>query len=113
VGTQIRLRKKVGFDAQQVPTAATQEVVDALADLLLARPELRCRIEAHTDNAVAEAEATKRTATQAENVVAALGKLGVDVSRLEAMGAGSSRPVAPNLTARGRDQNRRLEITTR
>ncbi|WP_258925554.1 OmpA family protein, partial [Pseudomonas paracarnis] len=35
---------------------------------------------------------------------------GVDPSRLQTFGAGSSSPIAPNDTAEGRAQNRRVEI---
>jgi len=34
----------------------------------------------------------------------------VSASRLESVGYGDSKPVAPNLTARGRELNRRVEF---
>ena len=35
---------------------------------------------------------------------------GIDPSRIESAGYGDNRPVAPNLTARGRELNRRVEF---
>ena len=35
---------------------------------------------------------------------------GIDRSRIESAGYGDSKPVAPNLTARGRELNRRVEF---
>ena len=36
---------------------------------------------------------------------------GVDASRIEAVGYGDERPIAPNDTEDGRQQNRRIEAT--
>ena len=38
---------------------------------------------------------------------------GIDAARLEAKGLGATKPVAPNTTAEGRQQNRRVELVKR
>ena len=48
---------------------------------------------------------------RADNVVDFLLKKGVNPTLISAQGMGESDPVAPNTTAEGRSQNRRIEVT--
>ena len=73
--------------------------------------DLRLTIEGHTDN-VGDAKANlalseKRAAAVKEHLVE---EYGIDAARLEAKGLGASKPSAPNSTAEGRQQNRRVEL---
>lgn len=70
----------------------------------------KIRIEGHTDNV--GSEETNRTLSQnrAEAVRDYLVRQGVDASRLDAVGYGQERPIAPNITRRGREANRRVEF---
>jgi photosynthetic reaction center cytochrome c subunit len=80
------------------------------ADLLASRPGLLARIEGHTDS-LGSAEINQRLSKQrAEAVMLALIARGIDAGRLRAEGVGPERPVADNATARGRSENRRVEI---
>jgi chemotaxis protein MotB len=76
------------------------------------------RVEGHTDN-VAISENLRSTfpsnwelsTARATNVVRFLqDSVGIDPERLQAVGLSQYHPVASNLTARGRSQNRRIEI---
>jgi len=76
------------------------------------------RVEGHTDN-VAISDKLKSTfatnwelsTARATNVVRFLqDSVGIDATRLQAVGLSQYHPVAPNTTVQGRSQNRRIEI---
>lgn len=68
-------------------------------------------IVGHTDNRGNEERNQKLSEQRANAVSAALIKLGVAEDRIETKGAGQSEPIADNDTAKGRQQNRRVEVT--
>ncbi|MEO1631253.1 MAG: OmpA family protein, partial [Bacteroidota bacterium] len=73
-------------------------------------PDLRLRIEGHTDN-TGNAQANQRLSQdRADAVRAYLTGEGIDASRLETQGLGDANPVADNGTPEGRQTNRRVEI---
>ncbi len=82
-----------------------------IADMLKEHPDLKLRIEGHTDN-VGDAAANQ---TLSEKRAAAVklylvSKLGIDAARLEAQGFGATKPIGPNDTPEGRQNNRRVEL---
>jgi len=82
-----------------------------LASYLQANPNVRVRIDGHTDAQGSDTYNQALSDRRAASVRAALGTMGVDGRRIEAVGHGESQPVAENRTAAGRQQNRRVEIT--
>ncbi len=76
------------------------------------------RVEGHTDNVTISPRLKDRfptnwelSTTRASNVVRFLqDSVGIDPTRLQAVGLSQYHPVASNTTARGRSQNRRIEI---
>src|SRR5690606_813015 len=71
----------------------------------------RIRVEGHTDSVGPEAYNQGLSERRANSVREQLiQEYKVDQSRLEVRGYGESRPVAPNDTAEGRQQNRRTDI---
>lgn len=85
-------------------------VVQEIAEMLRAHPDLRVRIEGHTDNVGDPASNQTLSEDRANAVRAMLVGLGIDAGRLEAAGHGQARPVASNDSAEGRAQNRRVEL---
>jgi len=77
---------------------------------MLAKNVNRLRIEGHTDNAGSSATNLKLSQDRANAVMQWLIEHGVPADKLEAIGYGDSKPVAPNLTSRGRALNRRVEF---
>lgn len=109
-GGRIKLRRRIAFARDNTLAPQAGDVLDAVADLLWARPDLKVRVEAHSDNSAGETAAMRNTQQQAEAVVGYLTAQGIAPERLAAAGIGSGRPIAPNMTARGREQNRRVEL---
>jgi outer membrane protein OmpA-like peptidoglycan-associated protein len=90
--------------------AEVKNSLDRVVDFLAEYPQRQVRVEGHTDSRGAASFNLRLSQQRAEAVVAALGELGVDTSRVEAVGLGQDVPVASNDTPEGRAQNRRVEI---
>ena len=76
--------------------------------------DLKLAIEGHTDDA-GDAAANKTLSEERAAAVKAylVARHHVEPSRLAAQGFGESKPAAPNSTAEGRQQNRRVELVKR
>jgi len=95
-----------------------KEVLKRVGAVLKQARDKTIRIEGHTDNVPIAKPLKARFATnwelstaRASNVVRFLqDEAGIDPASLEAVGMGEHHPIASNKTARGRSQNRRIEI---
>jgi outer membrane protein OmpA-like peptidoglycan-associated protein len=86
-------------------------VIQSIARGLETNPNLRLRIEGHTDsvgNAAHNLELSKRRAAAVKAVLETQFK--VDGARLAIDGFGSAKPIDSNDTPQGRAQNRRVEL---
>jgi outer membrane protein OmpA-like peptidoglycan-associated protein len=81
-----------------------------VVDAIVRNDIKRVRIEGHTDNQGNPELNLQLSKDRAQAVAAHLIKAGIDASRLEVEGFGDTRPIAPNLTPRGRELNRRVEF---
>jgi outer membrane protein OmpA-like peptidoglycan-associated protein len=95
---------KTAILAESYPLLA--QVVDAIVRNNLQR----LRVEGHTDNQGNPETNLQLSKDRARAVADHLIKAGIDASRLEVEGYGDTRPIAPNLTPRGRELNRRVEF---
>lgn len=101
----------VNFETgKAVLTAESQAILDPVAASLVANPEVRVEVGGHTDNTGSAATNTRLSQQRAAAVRQYLIDRGVAADRLTARGYGPSQPVAPNTTADGRAQNRRVEL---
>lgn len=82
----------------------------AVADSLMRCTEARLEISGHTDNQGDPDENRELSEARALAVVEWLIDAGIAPERLTAAGFGDTRPIAPNDTADGRAQNRRIEF---
>ena len=99
-------------------TPAGYRILRRVGDLLKATEGKIIRVEGHTDN-VAISERLQQafpsnwelSTARATNVVRFLqDSVGIDPTRLQAVGLSQFHPVATNETVQGRSQNRRIEI---
>lgn len=86
-------------------------LLDEVAVVFEKNPDLRVRIEGHTDNVGPAAYNMKLSLKRAKAVMNYLIKKGVAKDRLSAEGYGLTQPIAPNSTEEGRALNRRVELT--
>lgn len=82
-----------------------------LAGYLVANPEVRVRIDGHTDSVGSDSYNQALSQRRALTVRGALEEMGVERDRFIVTGHGESLPVADNGSAGGRQLNRRVEVT--
>lgn len=108
----IELKRKVHFaDGKARLLPDSEPLLEEVAAVMVAHPEIKkLRIEGHTDDRGDRALNLRLSEDRAKTVQSFLVSHGVSASRLTAKGYGPDKPVAPNLTERGRDRNRRVEF---
>lgn len=108
----IELKRKVHFaDGKARLMPDSEPLLEEVAAVMVAHPEIKkLRIEGHTDDRGDRALNLRLSEDRAKTVQSFLVSHGVAASRLTAKGYGPDKPVAPNLTERGRDRNRRVEF---
>lgn len=91
----------------------SKQIIEQIISMMKSDPSLNIAVEGHTDN-VGSAKSNKTLSEErAKSVVAALVKGGIAGTRLSAVGLGQDKPVADNKTAKGKEQNRRVELVKR
>jgi outer membrane protein OmpA-like peptidoglycan-associated protein len=92
----------------------SRPVLKEIASTMKKYADLKILIEGHTDNVGAAASNLALSDQRAAAVKAALvADFAVDAARITTQGLGDTKPSAPNATAAGRAQNRRVEIVKR
>lgn len=88
----------------------SEALLDAAAELLRSRPELRLAIEGHTDATGSAAHNLALSRRRAQAVRQALVRRGIAGNRLTAAGFGAERPIVQGDTPDVHAQNRRVEL---
>lgn len=89
---------------------AAQRKLDEVAETLKAHEGKKIVVEGHTDSRGPSGMNQRLSQDRADAVRSYLISRGVESSQISAVGLGESRPIAPNDTAEGRANNRRVEI---
>ena len=114
VGAALVLRNITFASGTSRLTASSQQpvrdVATSMQAVLRQTPTAKFEVGGHTDNRGAAANNRRLSASRAQSVVTALVAAGVPQSALTAVGYGPDHPKAPNTTAAGRAQNRRVEV---
>jgi OOP family OmpA-OmpF porin len=111
VDGRLPLPEPLLFEANATtPPDGAERLLAGVVDLLLRQPDLQIRIAGHTDNTGEPAELQRRSLARAEAVRDLLEREGVPAAQMAVQGYGGDRPIAPNVTSRGRAQNNRVEI---
>ncbi len=110
-GIKITFDSGILFDIDQATLKPeAKQNLDKLAVILNKYPDTNVLIEGHTDSTGTYGHNLDLSKQRAQSVSNYLAGLGVDPSRFSTMGYGPDQPVAPNATAGGRQQNRRVEL---
>ena len=110
-GKRVVPKGKVEFaEGKATLTGGGRKALDSVATLLKSNGKLKLRIGVHTDNAGDAGALKTLTGEQAQAAKAFLVSRGVAAARITAEGFGGERPIAPNVSARGRSQNRRVDL---
>jgi outer membrane protein OmpA-like peptidoglycan-associated protein len=102
-----------GVNFQTGKATLTPEARDVLRDIasqLVENPQYRVQISGHTDNTGSRAANLRLSIARARTVETFLEANGVPRTQVTSKGFGPSVPIAPNATAAGRAQNRRVEL---
>jgi len=110
---KIAVRKKIHFASGKTDLRAdANQILDGVVEVMVEHPEItKLRIEGHTDSVGSAALNERLSQGRSESVMNYLTQQGLEPSRLEAKGYGEAKPIAPNNSRRGREQNRRVEFT--
>lgn len=99
------------FDANRAELkASANRTLLKLVQFLQLNPRRVVGIEGYTDSRGSKQENLELSRARAQTVADMLVDLGIDGKRIQVSGYGADFPVAENASARGRAQNRRVEI---
>ena len=105
----VKLKVNFDFDKSDIKPQYHQELAD-FATFMKQYPGVSVEIDGHTDSKGTDEYNQKLSQRRANSVREYLvKKLGMDGSKLTAVGFGESKPVASNDTDAGRAENRRIE----
>ena len=108
--TRVTLRG-VNFEVgKAVLLPESRDILQDVAQSLIANPEVKVEVAGHTDNTGPRALNERLSTERAEAVKAFLVEHGVEADRMVVHGYAWDQPVASNKTASGRAQNRRVEL---
>jgi Outer membrane protein and related peptidoglycan-associated (lipo)proteins len=98
-------------NSAEIAPADQQLLEERGVAILKANPDLRVRIDGHTDSRGSDAYNQKLSERRADAVRKFFLSKGIDGSRLESRGFGETMPAAPNDTPENLRKNRRVEFT--
>lgn len=106
----VKLPAVTFLDNSTTLTAAGRAALGQAARILTANPQVKVRIEGHTDSNGTAADNLALSRARAKTVLDYLVKQGVAADRLTAQGYGESRPARPNTSEANQAVNRRVEF---
>jgi large repetitive protein len=109
--SKIDLTETIEFAAGKSALLQTSySVLREVAQLMMDVPDMRVRIEGHTDSQGDEAQNLRLSQARATEVQVFLEQEGIEPLRLYSAGHGESQPIDTNRTPEGRAHNRRVEF---
>jgi OOP family OmpA-OmpF porin len=97
------------FDSSKIRADSAQKL-DRVVLILQDNPDVRVRVEGHTDSTGPDKYNMGLSYRRAESVKNYLVSKGIDANRLSVVGYGETKPLVSNKTSAGRAVNRRVEF---
>jgi outer membrane protein OmpA-like peptidoglycan-associated protein len=111
VKNRIVIKQQVHFAKNKaVILKDSYTLLDQVAEAIKTNDLKKVEVGGHTDNQGDKDANLKLSDDRANAVRTYLVKSGIEASRLTAQGYGDTKPIAPNMTAKGRELNRRVEF---
>jgi outer membrane protein OmpA-like peptidoglycan-associated protein len=109
---RIIITEQINFELNSaiITGSISFQILDAVANILRMYPTIMIRVEGHTDSQGSNSYNLQLSQDRADSVRNYLLQVGVDASRITAVGFGEETPLAENTTADGRAANRRVEF---
>lgn len=109
---KIEIKKQIRFktNSSKIIGALSFEILDQIGAVMKANPEIKVRIEGHTDSRGPASYNLKLSDGRAKSVRQSLIERDVDPGRMVGIGYGETRPIASNKSRKGRAANRRVEF---
>jgi outer membrane protein OmpA-like peptidoglycan-associated protein len=109
---RIIIEDKIQFEVDSARIkSVSHEILDAVAQVLQDYPQIRVRIEGHTDSDGSDSYNMRLSNRRAGSVLDYLtDATKIDRTRLESIGFGETRPLDTNRTDEGKGANRRVEF---
>ncbi|MFT7519480.1 MAG: outer membrane protein OmpA-like peptidoglycan-associated protein [Kiritimatiellia bacterium] len=107
---RIEPKERIVFGSGSDQITAGRAVLDDVYKVLTDAPDMKLRIEGHTDAEGSEANNLALSKRRAKAILNYLVRKGINAGRLHADGFGETRPIDTNRTTRGRQKNRRVEF---
>jgi len=108
---KIEIKQQVHFATNKHTILADSfGLLDQVAQVLKDYPNIKVKIEGHTDSQAADDFNLKLSQRRADAVREYLINAGISPDRMTAVGFGETMPIASNKTDKGRAQNRRVDF---
>jgi outer membrane protein OmpA-like peptidoglycan-associated protein len=109
----IKIAKAIYFaTGKDIIKKESESPLNELVPILAKYPEMKLKIEGNTDNVGNDEANLKLSQDRANAVKKYLESKGISGARLTAIGNGENKPIADNATAKGKAENRRVDLTT-
>jgi outer membrane protein OmpA-like peptidoglycan-associated protein len=110
VSATLKMTMVIKFKTGSATIMGASADIDRAAAILKDNPNVKVEIAGYTDSRGSSRKNLKLSQLRADATMAALVAAGVPAGQLTAKGYGAASPVASNKTAKGRAENRRIEL---
>ena len=110
IGKKVVLKNILFESGNSVLSDGSYTELERLLNIMTENSQIKIEISGHTDKTGTESLNLILSEARAKTIVEYLVECGIDSSRINFKGYGSSQPIADNASAEGRAKNRRVEF---